>query len=200
MNAPTSATRFIGTPRTANVLYVGAGLVVFGWFGGAVPWWLGIMALCFVGTVRKAVQDVRRYDAWASDWRAMGRPGMASARPAAKVSFRMRHKNAPPWVGVTIAALSLLVIPVVMAAPGPDAGLRQLLTLLWLGAALYLLWKLAARVRRAFVKAAGTISAGDRKSGASADVVEWMLPRASSSPSRADAMRRLPEYSARLLQ
>jgi len=31
------------------------------------------------------------------------------------------------------------------------------------------------------------------------DVVEWVLPRASSSPSRADAMRRLPEYSARLI-
>lgn len=201
MNAPTSATRFIGTPRTAAVLYVGAGLVVFGWFGGAVPWWLAIMALCFAGTVRKAVQDVRRYDAWASDWRAMGRPGMASSssRPAAKPSFRMRHKNTPPWVCVTIAALSLVVIPVFMAAPGADAGLRQLLTLLWLGAALYLLWKLAARLRRAFSKAAGTVRAGDRKNGVPTDLVEWMLPRASSSPSRAETTRRLPEYSARLL-
>ncbi len=51
------------------------------------------------------------------------------------------------------------------------------------------------RVRRA----AGTISAGGGKTGAAAEVVEWMLPRASSSLSRADAMRRLPEYSARLI-
>lgn len=198
MNAPTSATRFIGTPRKANVLYVGAGLLVFGWFGGAVPWWMAIMALCFVGTVRKAVLEVRRYDAWAADWRAMGRPGMPP-RLAAKPSFRMRHMNTPPWVCVTTAALSLLVIPVIMAAPGADASLRQLLTLLWLGAALYLLWKLAARLRRSVVRSAGAASAG-RSKGTSPDVVEWALPRASSSSSRADAVRRLPEYSARLLQ
>jgi hypothetical protein len=199
MNPPTSTTRFIGTPRNANVLYLGAGLMVFGWAGGAVPWWLGIMALCFVGTVRKAVQNVRRYDAWAADWQAMGRPGMASSRPAAKPSFRMRRKDAPPWVGGTIAGLSLLVIPVFIAAPGADEGLRQLLTLLGLGMALYVVWKLAAGLRRKFVRAAGTKSAGASKTNAAADVVEWVLPRASSSPSRMDAMRRLPEYSARVL-
>ena len=199
MNPPTSTTRFIGTPRNANVLYAGAVLLVFGWFGGAVPWWLGLVALCSVGTIRKAVQDVRSYDAWASDWQAMGRPGMSSPRPATKPSFRMRHQNTPPWVCVTIATLSLVVIPFFMAAPGTDESLRQLLTLLWLGAALYLLWKLAARLRRAFVKDAGTTRAGDRKKSATADVVAWVLPRASFSPSRADAIRQLPEYSARVM-
>jgi hypothetical protein len=199
MNPPTSMTRLVGTPRTANVLYVGAGLLVFGWFGGAVPWWLGIVALCSVGTVRKAVLDVRRYDAWAADWQAMGRQGMASPRPPAKPSFRMRNQNVPPWVSITIASLSLVVFPVLIAAPGADETIRHTLTLMWLGMALYLLWKLAARLRRAFVKAAGTTRAGDRKNGAATDVVAWVLPRASSSPSRADATRRLPEFSARVM-
>ena len=198
MNQPTAMTRWMGTPRIAGVLYVGLGLLVLGWAGGAVPWWLAIAALCFAGTVRKAGQDVRRYNQWWASWQAMGATG-AAPRPAAKPSFRMRQKNAPPWVGVTIAALSLLVIPVFIAAPGADEGLRQLLTLLWCGMALYLLWKLAARLRRAFVKGAGTGSAGDRKSSATADVVAWVLPPASSSPSRADAMRQLPEYCARLI-
>ena len=67
-------------------------------------------------------------------------------------------------------------------------GCAPILTLLWLASALYLLWKLAARFRRAFFKAAGTVRAGDRKNGVPADLVEWMLPRASSSPSRADAI------------
>jgi len=191
-------TRFIGTPRNANVLYAGAGLLVFGWFGEAVPWWLGLVALCSVGTVRKAVQDVRSYDAWRSDWQAMGRPGTAP-RPAAKRSFRMRHQNTPPWVCVTIAALSLVVIPVFIAAPGADETVRQNLTVTSCCMALYLLWKLAVRLRRAFFKAAGTKSAGGRKSSVAADVVAWVLPRASSSPSRADAMRRLPEFSARVM-
>jgi hypothetical protein len=34
---------------------------------------------------------------------------------------------------------------------------------------------------------------------ADAPVVEWTLGRASSSPSRSEAARKLPEYSARLL-
>ena len=200
MNAPTSTTRFIGTPRNAYALYLLSGLTVFGWFSGAVPWWLAIMALCFVGTVRKAVQDVRRYNAWAADWRAMAGPGMASPRPA-KPSFRMRPKNTPPWVVVTIAALSLVALPVLIASPGVDKSEGMVLTLMWLASALYLLWKLLSKLWRIFFKAAGAKSAGDRQTKAPADmVVEWMLPRASSSPSRADAMRRLPEYSARLLQ
>ncbi len=199
MNAPTSATRFIGTPRTANVLYALSGLAVFGWLGGEVPWWLGLMAVCFIGTVRKAVQDVRCYDAWAADWRAMGGPVNASPRPA-KPSFRIRQKNTPPWVVVTIAALSLVVLPVLIASPGMDKSESTVLTLMWLTAGLYLLFKLLAKVGRAvFHRGAGNAGAGGSKNTRDADVVTWVLPRASSSPSRAEAMRRLPEYSARVM-
>jgi hypothetical protein len=91
------------------------------------------------------------------------------------------------------------MIPVWMAAPGASEALRQGLTAVWCCTAVYLLWKLAARLRRARFTAAGTASAGERKNSAAADVVEWALPGASSSPSRADAMRNLPEYSARLI-
>lgn len=197
MNQPTAMTRWMGTPRIAGVLYVGLGLLVLGWAGGAVPWWLAIAALCGVGTVRKAGQDLRKYDQWWASWQAMGVAGTAP-RAATKPSFRMRQKNAPPWVGVTIAALSLLVIPLFIANPGADEGLRQLLTLLWVGAALYLVWKLAFRLRRSVVRSAGMARAG-RSKDTSPDVVEWVLPRASSSPSRADAVRNLPEFSARLI-
>jgi hypothetical protein len=196
MNQPTSTTRFIGTPRIAGVLYVGLALLVVGWAGGAVPWWLGIVALCSAGTVRKAVQDVRRYDQWWASWQAMGNsaPRSAAPRPQAR-----KRKMIAPWAGVVIAAVSLVLIAVVMAAPGTDAALRQALTLLWCGDVLYLGWKLVARLRRSVVRSAGTARAG-RSKETSPEVVEWVLPRASSSPSRADAMRRLPEYSARLLQ
>jgi hypothetical protein len=198
MNPPTSMTRFIGKPRVATLLYVGCAVVVLGWAGGEVPWWLALAALCFFGTVRKAVQDVRRYNQWCTAWAAMG-SASAPPRPATPKRPLRRRKASSPWAGVIVAAVSLVVIPVFIAAPGADETLRHALTLLWCGMALYLVWRLAARLRRALFRPAGTVSAGERKNGAAADVVEWVLPRASSSPSRADAMRRLPEYSARLI-
>jgi hypothetical protein len=79
--------------------------------------------------------------------------------------------------------------------------LRNGLTLLWLGTAGYLAWKLAVNARRApLQRGAGKVSAGASKSNrTAADVVEWVLPPASSSPSRADAVRQLPDYCTRLM-
>jgi hypothetical protein len=194
MNQPTVMTRFLGRPRVAAALYVGCALAVLGWFGGAVPWWLGLMALCFVGTVRGAVREVRRYNDWWAAWQSMGSaPSAATAEPAVR-----GRKASSPRFKITVAALSLIVIPL-LASLG-DATFRLWLTLLWLGIAVYLVRKLAS-VRRSRVRGgvAGTVSAGARKKGAAPDVVAWVLPRASSSPSRADAMRRLPDYCARLL-
>jgi hypothetical protein len=50
---------------------------------------------------------------------------------------------------VTIAALSLVVLPVLIASPGVDNSEGMALTLMWLAAGLYLLFKLLAKVRRA---------------------------------------------------
>ena len=199
MNRPTRMTRLLGQPRVAAALYVGCVVAVLGWFGGAVPWWLGLMALCFVGTVRKAVNDVRRYKQWSAAWAAMGSAPAPSPRPAT-AKQHLRGKTSSRWTGAIAAALLLFIIPVVIATPGASEAARNGLTLLWLATAVYLLCKLVINVRPARAqKRAGTVSAGASKTDAAADVVEWALPPASSSPSRADAMRRLPEYCARLL-
>ncbi len=189
-------TRWMGTPRVANVLYLGVGLVVLGWLDGAVSSWLAFAAIGSVAGVRRAVRDVRKYDQWWTAWQGMG---AASASPPPATPRARKRKVSSPWAGVIVAALSLVLIPVVIAAPGANAALRQALTLLWGAVVLYLFWKLAAKLRRAVLPgAAGTASAGGSKNTAP-DVVEWLLPRASSSPSRADAMRHLPDYSARLI-
>lgn len=198
MNQPTPMTRFIGKPRVAAVLYVGLGLAVLGWAEGAVPWWLGVAALCTAGSVRKAVKDVRSYKQWWTAWGAMG-AATAPPRPATSKPDARGHNASSSWARVIVAAVSLVMIPVWMAAPGASEALRQGLTALWCCTAVYLLWKLATRLGRAFFRAAGTASAGERKTSAPAEVVEWALPRASSSPSRAEAMQNLPEYSARLI-
>jgi hypothetical protein len=194
MNPPTFITRFLGTPLVALVLYVGCAVAVLGWTRGEVPWWLALAAVCFVGTVRKAVRDVRRYKQWSAAWQAMG-----SASGGAAPMPIVRRRN-PSWVNVTIAVLSLLIIPIFIAAPEADESLRNGLTLLWLAIAAYLLWKLAVSIRGALLrKGAGTNRAGVAKTSASADVVKWVLPPASSSPSRLDATRNVPEYCARLM-
>jgi hypothetical protein len=96
--------------------------------------------------------------------------------------------------------LSLVIIPMFIAAPGADEATRHWLALLWLGIAAYLLFKLAITFRRAVLKRrAGKVGAGEAKTSGAAEVVQWVLPRASSSPSRADALRNVPDYCARLM-
>lgn len=190
MNPPTFITRFLGTPLVAAALYVGCAVVVLAWFGGEVHWWLAVAAVCFVGTVRKSVQNVRRYNQWYAGWQAMGNAQGVTA-PRRKTSS---------WFNVACALILLIVIPMFIAAPGPDKALSNALTWVWLAVVAYLLWKLAVSIQCAlFRKGASTVSAGGSKTSASADVVQWVLPPASSSPSRADAVRNVPEYCSRLM-
>lgn len=198
MNRPTLMTRFIGRPLVAAVLFIALAALVAGWVYGPVPWWLGLAAVCSLGTVRKAARNVRAYRQWSADWIAMGPPGPAPPEPAAKPSSRSR-KPSPSRVGLVVAAVSVVVIPILMASLGADEEARRTgLGLLWLGMALYLLFKLMAKLYRAARRRSKSVGAGATGDGAP-DVVQWALPPASSSPSRADAMHNVPEYSARLI-
>jgi len=190
MNPPTLITRFLGTPLVAAALYVGCAMAVLGWFGGEVPWWWALFAVCFVGTVRKSAQNVRRYNQWYGGWQAMGN--------AQGVTAPRRKRSS--WLNVACAVILFIVIPMFMAAPGPDKALSNALTWVWLAVAGYLLWKLAAGIRHVcFGQRVRTVAASASKPSLSPDVVTWMLPRASSSASRAEAMRNVPDYCARLL-
>jgi hypothetical protein len=190
MNPPGFITRFLGTPLVAAALYVVCAAAMLGWTRGEVPWWLALAAVCFVGTVRKAVQDLRRYKQWYTAWQGMG-----SAEGVAV----QKRKASPRWV--TAAALCLLIlIPLFIAQPGPDTALCNGLMLLWLGVAAYLLWKLAVSLWRVCSgRRTGVADASGNKTSTPADLVTWMLPRAASSASRAEAVRNVPEYCARLM-
>jgi hypothetical protein len=191
-------TRFLGTPRVSMALCVVSIVVVAGWVGHAVPWWIGLIALYCVTSVRKAVKDMRHYNQWWASWHGMGSMPSITPKPAVR-----RRKASSPWTGVIAAALLLVIIP--MAAAGADEGLLNFLALLWLGVAAYLVCRVAANLRRArasvTVKAAPASPAAATKANTAGvvDVVQWVLPPASSSPSRSDAMRELPDYCARLM-
>jgi hypothetical protein len=202
MNQPTLMTRFIGMPRVAAVVYIGACLAVMGWMGGEVSWWLALIALGIAGKARVAVQDVRAYNQWWAAWQAMGPPRRAAPEP--RPNSNVRKRKASSSRGIVIAAVSLLVIPLLMASLKADDALYSGMGLLWLAVALYLLFKLIPKlyrlvVRRSPSSSARAVSAG-AKGDETLDLVAWALPPASSSPSRADAMRMLPDYCARLLR
>jgi hypothetical protein len=182
MNQPTWVTRFIGTPRIAGVLYVGLGLLVLGWAGGEVSWWLGVVALCGVGTVRKAVRDVRNYNQWWTAWQAMGAAG-ASPRPATPKPPMRKRTASSSWVRVIVAAVSFVVIPFFVAVPGASEALREGLTVVWCFMVLYLVYKLAVTIVRGLRRKSGVTGSKKKAQGGPGDVVEWVLPRASSSPS-----------------
>ncbi len=195
MKTPSLITRIMGTPWVAAALYAFCGLVVLGWASGEVSWWVGVAALCFAWNVGKAVHDLRRYKRWWADWEAMGSvPGVAAPAPIVR-----RCKVSSHWGKVMVAAASLVIIPMFVAAPGAGEALRNGLTLLWLGVATYLLWKLAASIRRALFHTGATRATARGKASEPADIVKWVLPPASSSPSRADTMRGVPDYCARLM-
>ena len=197
MNQPTWVTRFVGAPRIAAVLYVGLGLLLLGWAGGEVSWWLGVAALCGVGKVRKAVRDVRNYNQWWTAWQSMG-AAIAPPQPAT-LKPPLRKRAASSWAGVIVAAVSFVVIPFFAAVPGVSEALREGLTALWCFMVLYLVYKLAVTIVRGLRRKSGITGSKAKAQRGAEDVVEWVLPRASSSPSRADAMRNLPDYSARLI-
>lgn len=195
MNGPTLTTRMLGRPRVAAALYIGCALAVLGWFGGEIPWWLALMAIATIGSVRKAGRKLRQYEEWWAAWDGMGSaPGAAPPKATTRAS-----KPSSSRLGIAVAALSLAIIPLLL--PMGDATFRRWLALLWLGVAVYLARKLAsgrrARVRKAV---AGTAGGGAGNDGRGDDVVKWALPRAPSSPSRADALRQLPDYCARLME
>jgi len=193
-------TRLLGKPRILAAMYVGCAVAVLGWMGHAVPWWLAIIAVCFLGTVKKAVNEVRRYDQWAAEWNAMG-PGSASAPAATPKAQERKRKPSSRWHSVIAAALLLFPIIPFLAVSATSEAMRNGLMLLWLATALYLVCKLVLNLRPARLqKRAGNVSAGQSKTSApAADVVEWVLPPASSCPSRADIMCQLPEHCLGLM-
>lgn len=195
MRQPDALVRFAGRPRVCVGLFLLYGLIVLSWFGGGVSWWVGVAAIGAALRTWNAYRELQRYNAWAAEWQAMGSDDDTPS-PAPQRQQATPKPGGGKWL--TIAAALLVGAIPMMWPPGP--GQPQALKWLWVAACLFLLWKLARKFRR---KGGGSAKVAARKPASVAPVkdaaVAWLLPRASSSPSRMDAMRMLPEYSARLI-
>jgi Na+/melibiose symporter-like transporter len=133
-----------------------------------------------------AVGRVRRYKAWLAEWNSMGARVEPGPPPKEKRGGRRR-------VFVTSAALLVLVIPVYLPNLQGNEEWRTALTLLWVVACIYLVGLVLRGITQRMTKR--------RKAQreAATEPVEWMLSRASSSPSRSEAAKKLPDYCTRLL-
>jgi len=182
MNRPSALVRLCGSPLVAAVLLLLCAAVVLSWWHGHASGVLAFLAvLAGLGSLKAAVRW-RGYEAWAREWRAMGgeAPQVVKQRPA--------------WLAPAVAALLVVGIPY-CASPG-NAALR----LLWLAAVCYLGVAVVLRLVH-LLRRPRTVNAKAARENASVPPapVAWLLGRAMSSPSRAEAASNLPEYCAGLL-
>jgi hypothetical protein len=183
MNRPRRLVRLAGSPRGALLLFIGYAVIVYGWYQGDVPWWLAVGAVAAGFRTLAAVGRMRRYKAWLADWQGMG----AGDEPP-------RPKKRRGWVLVAGAALLVVAIPLVQ----PETGPNDALTVLWCVACLYLVFALVRGILRR-IRGRRKVKAEVAQTRDEAAPVAWLVPRAASSPSRADAMRSVPDYCARLM-
>jgi hypothetical protein len=186
MNRPGVLVRFAGYPPMATVLFLGYVAVVLGWYQGHLAWWLALGAVGAAGRTLRAVREVRSYKGWLAEWEAMGGDN-APPRP--------RKNRLRGWLVVIGAAFIAVAIPLSMP---PGARPSGALALIWCVACLILVWKLFSAFRRAIMRSSSR-SATRKQAKAEDAPVAWLLPPASSSPSRAEAEANLPEYCARLI-
>jgi len=192
MNRPGFGVRVAGSPLGALMLLAMYAAVIFGWYQGEVAWWVGVAAVAAAGRTVSAIGTVRRYKLWAADWRGMGEEGAPK-------------KRGRVWMRVIVALLLVIGIPAwapqirnnLAAIPFGEA-LANALVALWLAACLYLVWRLV-RTLWVMLRRSASSAAERRREKAENAPVAWLVGLPSSSPSRAEAERELPEYCAGLL-
>jgi hypothetical protein len=184
MTRPSLLVRVTGSPLPALLLFLCYAAVIAGWYEGQVVWWLALGSVGAAFRTLSAVGRVRRYKAWMAEWNAMG--AREESAPRGKQKRGARH-----WV--LIAVLLLLAIPASLPYLGGNDEWRTALSLLWVVACVFVvglaLRSIIRRIARRFKSQREVVNAP----------VKWMLGRASSSPSRTEAARKLPEYCTRLL-
>jgi hypothetical protein len=204
MNQPSILTRLMASRFVALLLLLACGAVILECVADGASWWLGFIALLTALQTLSAVSQVRRYKQWAAKWQAMAEPVGAPRRiPPNQLEEVVRQNPAStakePRRGrlrIIVAALLALAIPVYVG-DGSDR-VSSALACLWLAACLYLAFRLLRRVMRRGAKRHEPRTAPGMREVEN-PFVTWVTDRASSSPSRAEATRALPDYCARLL-
>jgi len=191
MTRPSLFVRVAGSPRKALLLLVCCAAVVVGWCGGDVVWWVGLAAVGVSIRTLSAIGQLRRYKAWLAEWNAMGDKEEPSPPP--------KKKRAGRGTFIGIAVLLLFVVPAWSQHIEGNDGFRTALMLLWFVSLIYLVGAALRGITRRMRRRPQVQVEADAAPESATAPVQWMLGRASSSPSRAESARQLPEYCTRLL-
>ena len=173
MRKPSSMTRAIGYPLVAAPIFLLCVATVWSCYSSNVSWIIGVIALFVAQKVINSTREVQRYKAWHKAWDAMAAPNHGAASSSPK--RQDRHF-------VAVMAISLITLIVTQGQVQDHLGLA--IGTYTVGFALYGLVRLKRK---------------RHKEQAADGVVTWLVPKAAVSPSRADAMRTLPAYSAQVL-
>lgn len=192
MSRPPLFVRVAGSPRPAFLLCLCYAAIIVGWCEGSVVWWLGLAAVGLFIRTLSAVGQLRRYKAWLAEWNAMG--AKEEPAPARKEKAGGRRR-----VFVSSAVVLVLAIPACSQYLCGSEEWVTALRLLWASACIYLIGLVIRSITRRITRGRKAQPKAATAPEAATAPVEWMLGRASSSPSRAEAARQLPEYCTRLL-
>lgn len=185
MTRPPLIVRVAGSPLPAFLLFLGYAAIVAGWYQDQIVWWVALATVGAAMRTLSAIGRVRRYKAWLAEWNAMG----AKEEPARPPKEKRGGRH---WL---IALLLLLAIPACFTHLQVNEQWRGALILLWIAACIYLVGLVLRSITRRMTKR----PKAQPKTEATTTPVEWMLDPATSSPSRFEAARKLPEYCTRLL-
>ena len=183
MNRPSLLARTVGSPLVALSLYVVYAVVLLDWYIDRLPWLLAAGAVWAAIQTMAAAEEVSRYRVWAVEWQAMDESIDPKPLPPPK---RKRGK-----LSMLTIAMVLLSIPAQLGQLQDQQALFTFIACLWGLAWLYLAVRLMRSIKRGAAKRleSKAVDAG----------VTWLLGPATSSPSRAEALREIPEYCARLI-
>jgi hypothetical protein len=190
MNRPDAVTRAMGSRAGAFLMLLVCIVAVGGVFIGELPWWLALLAFGMASGTVSAGQQMRAYNAWAAQWNEMA--GNAAAPPPPR-----KKKN--PVLDNAVGVMAVAALPWLASQVG-ERWEKQFIGILWLVVCVVLVFRaVRAIVRRLKARRMARSKAEAQQASAQVQPVAWLVDPAASSPSRADAMRELPEYSARLM-
>jgi hypothetical protein len=203
MKEPSIFTRLMGNRFVALLLLFACGTVIFQWIVGDGSRWLGIAAVITFMQTLAAIGKVSRYKTWSAKWLAMNAPlgETGRVRPSESGDRSPRNDASPAKVPgrkrlrlVTAAILSL-AIPLYVGADVDRAS--GPLACFWLATCLYVGYRLVRKMKRGLRHRKQEPPSQKREM--ETPFVTCVLDKPASSPSRAEAMRDLPDYCARLL-
>ena len=187
MNRPAWGVMFFGQPLRALAVYIASALAVVGWYNGHVVWWLALVSVFAAAKARGAVRQRRSYLLWQAAWQEMG----GEVRPKPRRDWRGRIAA----LLILASGFAIVAIPVSVPRGQRESDLQAYL---WILACVVFISVIIALLRNALAGRSWRLPALRRrqKVAANADdgMVAWLLPAASSAPSRAMAQRNLPEY------